>query len=111
MPDKLVGLISDTHGVYDPQAAAALSGVDLLLHAGDVGHHGGHEAVLAHYRAAVGLIHAVRGNVDEGASEQELPPELKLEVSGWRVLVTHICRVPAAAAPSAEPQGAQVYDV
>ena len=33
----LIGLISDTHGLMRPEALEALSGVDLILHAGDVG--------------------------------------------------------------------------
>ena len=32
-----VGLISDTHGTASAAALAALSGVDRILHAGDVG--------------------------------------------------------------------------
>ncbi|HXG56888.1 MAG TPA: metallophosphoesterase family protein [Vicinamibacterales bacterium] len=33
----LIGLISDTHGVIRPEALAALNGVEMILHAGDVG--------------------------------------------------------------------------
>jgi hypothetical protein len=38
----VVGLVSDTHGVFDPQLAELLQGVAMILHAGDVGHHGMH---------------------------------------------------------------------
>jgi predicted phosphodiesterase len=31
---KLIGVISDTHGLVRPQALDALAGVDLILHAG-----------------------------------------------------------------------------
>ena len=41
-----VGLVADTHGVFDPQTESLFQGVGLLLHAGDVGHHGGHEGKL-----------------------------------------------------------------
>jgi uncharacterized protein len=34
--EKIVGIISDTHGLLRPEAVAALRGVDLILHAGDV---------------------------------------------------------------------------
>ena len=34
---KLIGVISDTHGLVRPQALDALAGVDLILHAGDIG--------------------------------------------------------------------------
>ena len=33
----LIGLISDTHGLMRESALKALRGVDLILHAGDVG--------------------------------------------------------------------------
>lgn len=33
----VIGLISDTHGLLRPEACAALAGVDMILHAGDVG--------------------------------------------------------------------------
>jgi predicted phosphodiesterase len=34
---KSIGIISDTHGVVRPQAIEALEGVEMILHAGDVG--------------------------------------------------------------------------
>ena len=34
---QLVGVISDTHGLLREQVIEALSGVDLIIHAGDVG--------------------------------------------------------------------------
>ena len=34
---KTIGIISDTHGSLDPRAYAALFGVDLIIHAGDIG--------------------------------------------------------------------------
>ncbi len=33
----LIGLIADTHGYLDPRVPPALKGVDLILHAGDIG--------------------------------------------------------------------------
>lgn len=33
----LIGLVSDTHGLVRPELHAALAGVELILHAGDVG--------------------------------------------------------------------------
>jgi predicted phosphodiesterase len=33
----LVGLVSDTHGLVRPEIFTALEGVELILHAGDVG--------------------------------------------------------------------------
>ena len=33
----LIGLVSDTHGLVRPGVHTALAGVELILHAGDVG--------------------------------------------------------------------------
>jgi DNA-binding transcriptional regulator LsrR (DeoR family) len=34
---KIVGVISDTHGLMRPKALAVLRGADLIVHAGDIG--------------------------------------------------------------------------
>src|SRR5258708_12723989 len=34
---RIIGVISDTHGLFRPEAKAALAGSDLIIHAGDVG--------------------------------------------------------------------------
>jgi len=78
----LVGLISDTHGLIRPQALDALKGVDLILHAGDVGGYAVSQAL-----AAVAPVHAVCGNVD--AAGGPLPPAIDLELEGLRVHVSH----------------------
>jgi predicted phosphodiesterase len=39
MTDKLLGIISDTHGFIRPQALEALKGIDMILHAVDIGSH------------------------------------------------------------------------
>ena len=54
----LVGLISDTHGLVRPEVFPALEGVELILHAGDVG-----EGVLEELNA-IAPVHAVYGNTD-----------------------------------------------
>ena len=37
MTEHLIGVISDTHGLLRPQAVQALEGVELIIHAGDIG--------------------------------------------------------------------------
>ncbi|MBN2056334.1 metallophosphoesterase family protein, partial [bacterium] len=82
----LIGAISDTHGVVRPQVYGALEGVDLILHAGDVGS----EDVLIEL-ATIAPVHAVRGNMD---AELDLPGELLVEAAGWRIFVTHFAGRP-----------------
>lgn len=64
----------------------------MIIHAGDVGHHGGHQAVL-HRLQKHAPVYAVCGNVDD-TPDCTLPEELLLSVNGWRVLVTHIVGMP-----------------
>ena len=78
----LVGLISDTHGLVRPEVFPALEGVELILHAGDVG-----EGVLEELNA-IAPVHAVRGNTDP-AGFPGLEERLDLELGGVRVHVSH----------------------
>lgn len=93
-----VALVSDTHGVWDPALAGHFAGADTVLHAGDVGSHGGHAAVLDRLRQVCPQVHAVRGNVDDdAAARQHLPDSLLLTLAGWSVLLIHILADAAAA--------------
>ena len=65
---RTIGVISDTHGRLRPEAVEALEGVDLILHAGDVGD----PAILARL-GEIAPVHAVHGNTDYGALRQALP--------------------------------------
>jgi putative phosphoesterase len=64
----IVGVISDTHGLLRPDVPQHLAGVDLIVHAGDVGS----LAVLDALREIAPTI-AVRGNVDTEAWCTALP--------------------------------------
>jgi hypothetical protein len=55
----LIGLIADTHGLVRPSVHTALAGVDLILHAGDVG---GEEVLIE--LALIAPVRAVFGNTD-----------------------------------------------
>ena len=54
-----VGLVSDTHGLLRRSVILALHGVDLILHAGDIG-----KPEVLDGLSAVAPVIAVRGNVD-----------------------------------------------
>ena len=56
-----VGVIADTHGLLRPEAAVALAGSELIVHAGDVGS----GEVLDKLREIAPVV-AVRGNNDKG---------------------------------------------
>ena len=78
-----IGLISDTHGLLRPAAMAALDGVEVILHAGDVGAH----SVLRELQA-IAPVHAVYGNVDD-PTLLALPPVVDLTLGGLRVHISH----------------------
>ncbi|HEX9084620.1 MAG TPA: metallophosphoesterase family protein [Gemmatimonadaceae bacterium] len=79
----VLGLISDTHGLMRPGIHAALTGVELILHAGDVGG----SAILDELRL-IAPVRAVLGNTDP-PGEPGLAEEIVLEVGGLRVHVSH----------------------
>ena len=80
---RQVGLISDTHGLLRPGVHEALSGVALILHAGDVGGSG----ILDELRL-IAPVRAVLGNTDP-AGDPELADEILMNVEGMSVHVSH----------------------
>ncbi len=80
---RLIGLISDTHGLVRPAVHDALKGVEIILHAGDVG---GSE-ILDELRL-IAPVRAVFGNTDP-RDTPELSPSIEMEVDGVRIHVSH----------------------
>lgn len=79
-----VGLISDTHGLLRASALSALDGVDVILHAGDVG-----DPDILVELGAIAPVHAVSGNTDGFTVRAQVQERVELELEGWRVLLTH----------------------
>jgi len=79
----VVGLISDTHGLLRPGVHAALTGVELILHSGDVGGSGRLDEL-----RLIAPVKAVFGNTDP-PDEADLSGELLLAIDGIRVHVSH----------------------
>jgi hypothetical protein len=86
MPDKakLIGLISDTHGLLRKEALAALRGSELIVHAGDVGK----QEILEELKRVAPVV-AVRGNIDTAAWAAVLPQTAVAEVDGALIYVLH----------------------
>lgn len=91
-----IGVISDTHGLLRPQAVQALQGVEMILHAGDVGS----PEILAALRQLAPL-RAVRGNTDRGDWARALPLTEAVEAGqAWLYLLHDLAQLdldPAAA--------------
>jgi uncharacterized protein len=81
---RLIGLISDTHGLVRPQALAELKGVDLIIHAGDIGK----PEVLQALKAIAPLV-AIKGNVDKNGWAKSLPETKALKIGDVQVYLIH----------------------
>ena len=83
MSRHVIGLVSDTHGMVRAGLWDALAGVELILHAGDVGP----DEVLTELET-IAPVRAVFGNTDAPGNPR-LSRELSLEVGGVSIHVSH----------------------
>ena len=80
----VVGVISDTHGILVPAAIKALHGVDLIIHAGDIGNTG----VMDKLKSIAPVV-AVRGNMDMSKELRELPQTEAIQVGDTLLYIIH----------------------
>lgn len=83
MSTHVIGLIADTHGQVRPDVHAALAGVELILHAGDVGG----DAVLDEL-SLIAPVRAAFGNTDP-PGDPRLSSEIVCAVGGVSIHVSH----------------------
>jgi hypothetical protein len=79
-----IGLISDTHGLLRPEAAACLAGVAHILHAGDIGRP---EIITALEKIAP--VSAIRGNIDRDEWASALPDDRVVQLAGRSIYLIH----------------------
>jgi putative phosphoesterase len=79
----LAGVISDTHGYLDERVLPHFDGVDLILHAGDVG---GFDVLTE--LGNVAPVFAVEGNNDAGL-DLGIEERLMLNLDGHQVQIVH----------------------
>jgi putative phosphoesterase len=79
-----IGVISDTHGLVRPEAVAALGGVELIIHAGDIG---SPEVMVALERVAP--VRAIRGNNDRDAWARRWPETDLVPIGAVSIYVLH----------------------
>ncbi len=84
-----IGVVSDTHGFFDPRLKELLAGVEAILHAGDVGS----DEVL-HELAAIAPVRAIMGNVD--SASLGLPLTRVMTFENIQVEMRHDLPVPQA---------------
>ena len=80
-----IGVVSDTHGYYDPALDDLFAGAAGIVHAGDVGGYG----ILERLRCLAPLT-VVAGNTDRPYEALDLPWEVEVEIAGLRIIVCHI---------------------
>lgn len=102
-----LGLISDTHApqrctVLPSVIFDVLQGVDLLLHAGDVG-----ALWVLDQLSQLAPVVAVHGNDDTAESQQNLPFQQVLTIGGQRILLWH-SHYPDQATEMASRQGDEI---
>ncbi len=83
-PVEVIGLISDTHGLVRAQALDALRGVDLIIHAGDIGKPEVLDA-LKH----IALLTVIKGNNDRGPWATRLPETKTVAIGAARLFLIH----------------------
>ena len=84
-----IGLVADTHmpkrlKSIPPALFAVLEGVDLVLHAGDVG-----ELWVLDQLSRIAPVVAVHGNDETAAAQRELPYQQLVSLAGRRILLWH----------------------
>lgn len=78
-----IGLVSDTHGMFRPELFQALEGVELILHAGDVGP----DAILERLET-IAPVRAVFGNTD-APGRHLLHESIDITIASVRIHVSH----------------------
>lgn len=78
-----IGVVSDTHGYFDPRLREVLAGVETILHAGDVD-----SPDILEELEQIAPVYAVRGNVD--GIELGLPLTRTLHFEKVQVEILHI---------------------
>ena len=82
---KKIGLISDTHGYFDPRIPEYFQGMDEIWHAGDIG-----SADVIDQLAELADVRAVYGNIDGGELRKIFKRDAMFVCEKVPVWITHI---------------------
>ena len=89
MSQDLIGIISDTHGQFDPKIPVMFNAVSHILHAGDIG-----DLRVLQQLERIAPVTAVSGNVDEGNVPPGVDEEKTIQLCGLRIFMIHILGSP-----------------
>lgn len=91
---KRIGILSDTHSMWDDRYALHFKDCDEIWHAGDIGDY----AIIERLRETA-PVRAVSGNIDHGMVRRKCPETDIFTIEGVRVLLTHIGGYPGKWSP------------
>lgn len=97
-----IGLLSDTHGVYDPKFATHFEQCDEIWHAGDIGDYSVVEGLRSIHPGIT--LRCVAGNIDGADIRREFGEVQSFKVEDVGVWMTHICGYPGKYAPGVMTQ-------
>ena len=78
-----IGVIADTHGLFDPAVRRHFKDIDHILHAGDIG-----DQSVIEQLEQIAPVTAVSGNVDD--EQSVFPSETVIKLAGLRIAIRHI---------------------
>ena len=79
-----IGVISDTHGLLRPEAKNHLTGVDHIIHAGDIG-----SPDIVPSLEKIAPVTSIKGNIDQAAWAACFADKETLEIAGHKIFVLH----------------------
>jgi len=79
-----IGVIADTHSLFDPAILQHFRHVDHIVHAGDIG-----KSTVIEQLKMIAPATVVSGNVD-GYDESGFPSEAVIELAGVRIAIRHM---------------------
>lgn len=92
---KRIGILSDTHSVWDERFSQHFSNCDEIWHTGDIGD----ISIIKNLQDIVPVVRAVSGNIDYGEVRRCCPESLLFDLEGIRVYLTHIGGYPGKYSP------------
>lgn len=79
-----IGVLADTHGLFDPAIPKYFRNVNHIIHAGDIG-----KRSVVEQLEAIAPVTVVSGNVD-GYEQGGFPPETVITLASRKIAVRHV---------------------
>jgi putative phosphoesterase len=84
-----ISLLSDSHSHIDSKIIKHLQGSDEIWHAGDIG-----DPMIIKDLESITKLRAVYGNIDSHDIRGQFPLNLRFEIEGLKIFMTHIAGYP-----------------